>query len=84
MIFQSEANKIKIDYKSSLVNKTTKVLVENKSKDRKYYFGRDEFNNSVIIKSEKDLIGKIQDINITNFNQNTLFGTVPEDKKNAA
>ena len=56
MIFQSEANKIKIDYKSSLVNKTTKVLVENKSKDRRYYFGRDEFNNSVIIKSEKDLI----------------------------
>ena len=52
MIFQSEANKIKIDYKSSLVNKTTKVLVENKSKDRKYYFGRDEFNNSVIIKSD--------------------------------
>ena len=84
MIFQSEANKIKIDYKSSLVNKTTKVLVENKSKDKRYYFGRDEFNNSVIIKSEKDLIGKIQDINITNFNQNTLFGTVPEDKKNAA
>ena len=84
MIFQSEADKIKIDYKSSLVNKTTKVLVENKSKDRRYYFGRDEFNNSVIIKSEKDLIGKIQDINITNFNQNTLFGTVPEDKKNAA
>tara|TARA_A100001011_G_scaffold400036_1_gene511873 strand:- start:2453 stop:3802 length:1350 start_codon:yes stop_codon:yes gene_type:complete len=84
MIFQSEADKIKIDYKSSLVNKTTKVLVENKSKDRRYYFGRDEFNNSVIIKSEKDLIGKIQNINITNFNQNTLFGAIPEDKKNAA
>ena len=82
--FQTIANKIKTDYKSSLVNKNARVLIENRSKDNKFYFGRDEFNNSVIVKSDKDITGKIQNIHITNFNQNTLFGKNFDQKQDAA
>ena len=55
------------------MNKNARVLIENRSKDNKFYFGRDEFNNSVIVKSDKDITGKIQNIHITNFNQNTFI-----------
>ena len=42
------------------------------------YFGRDEFYNSVIVKSNYDLVGKIKKTKITNANQNTLFGEIIE------
>jgi len=51
------------------------VLFENKTKDNKY-FGRDECFNSIIVKSDKNLIGKIENIKITKVNQNTLFGEI--------
>ena len=40
------------------------------------YFGRDEFNNSVVVDSEINLTGKICDIKIDKINHNTLFGKV--------
>ena len=43
-------------------------------KEKNKFFGRDKFNNSVIVKSDKDITGKIKIFIITNFNQNTLFG----------
>ena len=50
------------------------------------YFGRDEYFNSVIVKSENNLIGKIENIKILEINQNTLFGKVISnfDQKNHA
>ena len=42
----------------------TQVLFENKSKNKDEYFGRDEYSNSVNIKSNKCLKGKIQEIKI--------------------
>ena len=50
------------------------VLVENKMKDKKKYFGRDEYFNSVIVESDEDLIGQTKNITIVDGNQNTLFG----------
>ena len=38
------------------------------------YFGRDEYNNSIIVESEENLIGKIKRVKILKVNRNTLFG----------
>ena len=52
------------------------MLFENKTKNENKYFGRDEYFNSVIVKSESNLIGKIKNVKISEINQNTLFGKV--------
>ena len=72
--FQKVAYEIKMKYRRSLFGKKTQVLFENKSKNKGEYFGRDEYSNSVITKSNKCLKGKIQEIKIIDGNQNTLFG----------
>ena len=46
------------------------------------FFGRDEFNNSVIVKSDRNLIGKIEKVKILNGNQNSLFGEIYSDTEN--
>ena len=72
--FQDIAEKIKKEYRKELINKTVSVLFENKMKDKKKYFGRDEYFNSVIVESDEDLIGQTKNITIVDGNQNTLFG----------
>ena len=74
--FQNIANKIKSDYRKSLINTTTKVLFENKVKEINKYFGRDEYFNSVIVTSDEDLTGQIRNIKINKCNHNTLFGSL--------
>ena len=76
MDFQKTAEKIKTDYRNNLVNKVSTVLFENQTKNENKYFGRDEYFNSVIVKSEKNLVGKIKNVKISQINQNTLFGEV--------
>jgi len=76
MDFQKNAEKIKAKYRNNLINKISKVLFENKTKNENKYFGRDEYFNSVIVKSEVNLIGKIENIKVLEINQNTLFGEV--------
>ena len=72
--FQIIANEIKKNYRQGLVNSFVKVLFENKSKDKNSYFGRDEYYNPIIVKSDKNLIGKTELVKIKNYNLNTLFG----------
>ena len=74
MDFQKNAEKIKKEYRNNLINKISTVLFENKTKNENKYFGRDEYFNSVIVKSETNLIGKIKNVKIIKINQNTLFG----------
>ena len=74
MDFQKNAEKIKKEYRKNLINKISTVLFENKTKNENKYFGRDEYFNSVIVKSETNLIGKIKNVKIIKINQNTLFG----------
>ena len=74
--FQKTAEKIKSKYRNNLINKISRVLFENKTKNENKYFGRDEYFNSVIVKSDVNLIGKIKNIKILEINQNTLFGEV--------
>ncbi len=85
IIFQKLAEEIKMKYKKSLINKKLLVLFENKVSGKDEFFGRDEFNNSVIVKSDENLIGKIEEINIIDGNHNTLFGIrKDQDKKEFA
>jgi tRNA-2-methylthio-N6-dimethylallyladenosine synthase len=88
MIFQQIAKDIKFKYKKDLINKNTKVLIENKVENKKNkFFGRDEYSNSVIINSNDNLIGSIEKVRILSGNQNTLFGKLTKkavDKNFAA
>ncbi len=74
--FQDLAEKIKTQYRENLINKTANVLFENKINNEKKYFGRDEFFNSVIVESNDNLIGKIENVKILRGNHNTLYGEI--------
>ena len=78
-IFQNVADNIKKDYRKKLINSTAEVLFENKIKNEDKYFGRDEYFNSVIVSSKKNLTGKIKKIKIKQHNHNTLFGEILSD-----
>ena len=84
--FQLEANSIKKNYREKLIGSTVNVLFENRLRNEEAFFGRDEYNNSVIVKSNKDLIGKTIKVKINEYNQNTLFGEffLNNDTKNFA
>ena len=82
-MFQNLAEKIKFKYKKSLLNKTLKILFENKVEKDKY-FGRDEFQNSVIINSKKNLIGLEKNIIVKKFSQQTIFGELIDSDNLAA
>ncbi len=75
-LFQSIADEIKKNYRKRLINSTVKVLFENKMKNESKFFGRDEYFNSVIVDSNKDLTGEIKKVKVNQCNQNTLFGEV--------
>ena len=84
--FQRIARDIKTSYRKKLMEKTAKVLFENKMKIGNKYFGRDEYFNSVIVDSEEDLTGKIKNVKILEGNQSTLYGEIASnlDKTNYA
>ena len=75
-LFENQINKNK-----SLEGKTLNVLVENKMKDGIKLFGRTEFMTSVIFDGNTACIGKVMQIEITNSNQNSLFGKLNENYK---
>ena len=75
-IFQNISKKIKTEYRDTLLNKTVLVLFENSTKNEKEYFGRDEHFNSIIVKCNENLTGKIKKIKITKVKHNTLFGDI--------
>ncbi len=74
-LFQHIADEIKKNYRKKLINSNARVLFENRMKDNRF-FGRDEYSNSVIVNSKEDLTGKIKNVKIKQFNQNTLVGEV--------
>ena len=78
--FQKLAEKIKYNYKNELLGKTVRVLIENRLKNQNKYFGKDEFSNSVIIESTRDLTGLELDIKVSKINTNTLFGKYDKKK----
>ena len=49
-------------------------------KNKNFYFG-DEFYNSVIVESDDNPVGKIENVKIKDYNQNTLFGEIISQTK---
>tara|TARA_Y100000816_G_C26087542_1_gene574143 strand:- start:750 stop:2045 length:1296 start_codon:yes stop_codon:yes gene_type:complete len=78
-IFQQAAQQIKLSYRRKLLNKKSLVLFENKLQNKDEFFGRDEYSNSVVVKSKEKLEGKIKEIKIMNGNHNTLFGEIDQN-----
>ena len=74
--FQIVAEKIKKNYRESLINKTVSVLFENEMTTKNKYFGRDEHFNSIVVENTKNLSGKIKNVKILKGNHNTLFGEI--------
>ena len=84
-IFQKSAGELKTRYRKELFNKKSSVLFENQLKGKENeFFGRDEYLNSVIVKSHSDLVGKIKEVDILEGNQNTLYGKIEKKFKNFA
>ena len=81
-IFQKTSEEIKMTYRKNLFNKQTLVMFENKMKEKNKFFGRDEFNNSVLVESNENLKGEIKKVLIMDGNQNTLFGKINEKVNN--
>ena len=48
-------------------------------KNKNEYFGRDEYFNSIVVKNNKNLKGKVKNVKILKSNHNTLFGEVAEN-----
>ncbi len=86
IIFQEAAAELKLEYRKKLKGKKMSVLFENRIGNKNEFFGRDEFSNSVIVKSSKNLKGKIKKVKIIDSNLNTLFGQIDVklDKRNFA
>ena len=81
IIFQKVANEIKLNYRKNLLNKKSLVLFENRIGSKNEFFGRDEYSNSVIVKSNENLEGKIKEVKIVSGNQNTLYGETTQKKE---
>ncbi len=78
--FQKTAEKIKLNYKKQLLNKVAKVLFENKMiNEKNKYFGRDEYQNPVIVNSKKDIIGLERRVLIKKFSKQTIYGELIEN-----
>jgi tRNA-2-methylthio-N6-dimethylallyladenosine synthase len=80
-IIQEKLFNNQIQKNKSLENKILNVLVENKMKDGIKLFGRTEYMTSVIFDGNIENIGKIVQVEITNSNQNSLFGKLTESSK---
>jgi len=81
MVIQKKLFNNQIEKNKSLENKIVNVLVENRMKDGIKLFGRTEHMTSVIFDGNLKNIGKIVQVEITNSNQNSLFGKLKESYK---
>ena len=82
IIFQEAASKLKMKFRRELFNKNSLVLFENQTDNKDEYFGRDEFSNSVIVKTKENLVGKLRNIKILTGNQNSLKGEINLNAEN--
>ena len=71
--FQKIVEDLKKMNKKELIGKVANVLFENKVNGGKF-FGRDEYQNPIIVNSKKDIVGKILEVKVTDTNSQTSFG----------
>ena len=70
--------KQQIEFNHSMVNKENIVLFENRTKDSRQFFGRNEYMTPVFIENTLINTGEIKKIFIENANRNNLFGKLTE------
>ncbi len=75
-IVQNELYNNQVQMNKSLINNNVDVLVENLTDDKTKLFGRNEHMTPVIFDGNKENIGKIMSIKITQMNRNLLFGNI--------
>ena len=76
IILQNLLNKIQIIKNKNEIGNLKEVLVENKMKDKKKYFGRTRDLTPVILNHAKDSdIGNLVWVEVEKYNQNSLFGS---------
>ena len=64
------------NYNNSFIEKNMEILFEKKGRYKNQYIGRSIYNQSVFINSEKNLINKVENVNIvrsTNFALESVF-----------
>ena len=79
--FSKTADELKMKFRKELFNKISVVLFENKIKKNEY-FGRDEFSNSVVVKTNENIVGQFKNIKILTGNQNSLKGEIYFNSEN--
>ena len=60
------------------------VLGENKINGQKNLFGRNKYMSSVIVSADEKNLGKVVSVKIERSNQNSLFGSINNEKIRAA
>ncbi len=83
LLFQKLSDQIRNNYKKGLINKTVKVLFENKLRNNEY-FGRDEHLNPVIVISKDNIIGQEKKVLIKKFSKQTIYGDIENNKNHIA
>ena len=69
-----------LSFNKRTINTTMKVLVLKKGKKQNQYIGRSPYNQSVYFSSKnKNMIGSLIDLNITDAFQNSLTGNILSD-----
>ena len=81
--FQKLSDKIRFNYKKSLVNSSVSTLFENKV-GKNEYFGRDEHLNPVIVTSEQNIIGQEKKVLINKFSKQTIYGEIIKNNSHLA
>ena len=71
---QNQLYKNQVSLNKSLENSVLNVLVENLTEDRSQVFGRSEHMTPVIYNGDKNDIGKLVQVKITQSNRSTLIG----------
>lgn len=75
-ILQDTLLRDQITFNKALVDKTQEVLFYKKGKRVKQYIGKNVYMQSVVVESEKDLIGKFKDVLIKSAEENCVIGQV--------
>tara|TARA_A100001015_G_C15027696_1_gene731425 strand:+ start:1871 stop:3172 length:1302 start_codon:yes stop_codon:yes gene_type:complete len=74
IILQNLLEEIQVNKNKNSLGNHKKVLVENKLKNQNKFFGRTFDLTPVVFDAREEDIGKIIQVEITNYNRNSLFG----------
>ena len=75
---QDLLNNIQSKASSRSIDKDNLVLFENKTRDKKQFYGKNIYAQPVFVKNQGINDGDLKFVKITDYNKNTLFGTIKD------